>query len=44
MGDPSIFVLTLGVIQLAREVVALFRNRSRAIEILVLIAHDKEAR
>jgi hypothetical protein len=42
--DPSVLVLALGVIQLAREVAVLLRKRSRTAEIRVLITRDKEAR
>jgi hypothetical protein len=37
VGDPTVLVLTLSVVQLARDVVALLRERSRAPEIRVLM-------
>jgi hypothetical protein len=42
--DPSVLVLALGVIQLARDVVALLRERSTPPEIRVLIIRRGEAR
>jgi hypothetical protein len=44
MREPSVLVLALGVVQLAREVAVLLRKRSRTAEILVLIIRGKEAR
>lgn len=41
--DPGLFVLALSVLQLARDVLALFRERSTSPEIRVLIIR-REAR
>jgi len=42
--EPTVLVLTLSVIQLARDVVALLRERRVAPEIRVLISRKEEAK
>lgn len=42
--EPTVLVLALSVIQLARDVVALLRERSAAPEIRVLISRKGEAK
>ena len=42
--EPTVLVLALSVIQLARDVVALLRERSAAPEIRVLIGRKGEAK
>jgi hypothetical protein len=42
--EPTVLVLTLSAIQLARDVVALLRERSAAPEIHVLISRRRQAK
>jgi hypothetical protein len=44
VGDPSVLVLALSAIQLARDVVALLRERSTPPQIHVLISRRGKAK